>query len=183
MDPTSGAGHGDGAAVWKGVRVSPRPAPTLLVSLLVAVPVLAGCSGSSEDDVRAAAEAFLADWAAGDTAAAAAATTDPESVVGLAIYHRPRLDGNTSAQLPTAQALLPGQEADLRLGDPVPAGDLQATTMTGTLGLGDGASLQLRVLALDSAPRQLLVFFAPPSVFAERADTFDQVTDSLAGTG
>ena len=38
---------------------------------LLAVPVLAACSGNAEDDVRAAAEAFLADWAAGDTGGAA----------------------------------------------------------------------------------------------------------------
>jgi len=57
--------------------------PTLLTSLLIAVPVLAGCSGSSEDDVRTAAEAFLDDWAAGDLAAAAAATTDPGVATAL----------------------------------------------------------------------------------------------------
>ena len=123
---------------------------------------------------------LFADDPTGMQTAAAAVAADPESVVGLAIYHRPRLDGDSpAAQLPTAQALLPGQEADLRLGDRTSAGDLEATTMTGTLGLGDGASLQLRVLALDSTPQQLLVFFAPPSVFAERADTFTRVERSL----
>jgi cell division protein FtsI/penicillin-binding protein 2 len=50
---------------------------------LLAVPVLAGCSGNAEDDVRAAAEAFLEDWAAGDTAAAAGATTDPDAATAL----------------------------------------------------------------------------------------------------
>ena len=50
---------------------------------LLAVPVLAACSGNAEDDVRAAAEAFLGDWAAGDTAAAAGATTDPEAATAL----------------------------------------------------------------------------------------------------
>ncbi|WP_345770604.1 penicillin-binding transpeptidase domain-containing protein [Blastococcus saxobsidens] len=60
-----------------------RPAPTLLISLLLAAPVLAGCSGSSEDDVRTAAEAFLDDWTAGDLAAAAAATTDPEATTAI----------------------------------------------------------------------------------------------------
>ncbi|NEK57561.1 penicillin-binding protein [Geodermatophilus sabuli] len=44
---------------------------------LLALPVLAGCSGNAEDDVRSAAEAFLEDWSAGDTEAAAGATTDP----------------------------------------------------------------------------------------------------------
>jgi cell division protein FtsI/penicillin-binding protein 2 len=60
-----------------------RPAPILLTSLLLAVPLLAGCSGSSEDDVRSAAEAFLADWSGGDTAAAADATTDPDVATAL----------------------------------------------------------------------------------------------------
>ena len=60
-----------------------RPAPALLISLLVALPVLAGCSGSSEEDVRTAAQAFLDDWAGGDLAAAAAATTDPDTATAL----------------------------------------------------------------------------------------------------
>ncbi|MDP5183104.1 penicillin-binding transpeptidase domain-containing protein [Blastococcus sp. BMG 814] len=59
-----------------------RPTPVVLASLLLAVPVLAGCSGS-EDEVRAAAEAFLDDWSAGDLAAAAGATTDPASATAL----------------------------------------------------------------------------------------------------
>ncbi|MGY1705738.1 penicillin-binding transpeptidase domain-containing protein [Geodermatophilus sp. SYSU D00697] len=50
---------------------------------LLAAPVLAACSGNAEDDVRAAAEAFLQDWAAGDTAAAAGATTDPDAASAL----------------------------------------------------------------------------------------------------
>src|SRR3712207_4869950 len=50
---------------------------------LLAVAVLAACSGSAEDDVRAAGEAFLGDWSAGDTAAAAGATTDPEAATAL----------------------------------------------------------------------------------------------------
>jgi cell division protein FtsI/penicillin-binding protein 2 len=62
--------------------VRTRRGPALLTSLLLTVAV-AGCSGSGEDDVRAAAQAFLDDWAAGDTAAAAAATTDPEAATAL----------------------------------------------------------------------------------------------------
>jgi NTF2-like N-terminal transpeptidase domain len=50
---------------------------------LLAVPVLAACSGNAEDDVRAAADAFLDDWAAGDTEAAAGATTDPDVAAAL----------------------------------------------------------------------------------------------------
>ncbi|MGY1642366.1 penicillin-binding transpeptidase domain-containing protein [Geodermatophilus sp. SYSU D00703] len=65
---------------------------------LLAVPVLAACSGNAEDDVRAAAEAFLEDWAAGDTAAAAGATTDPDAAGALL--------EQTAADLPDA-ALTP----------------------------------------------------------------------------
>ncbi len=52
---------------------------------LLAVPVLAACSSEDdpEDDVRAAAEAFLGDWAGGDTAAAAGATDDPDTATAL----------------------------------------------------------------------------------------------------
>jgi cell division protein FtsI/penicillin-binding protein 2 len=44
---------------------------------MIAMPVLSACS-DSEDEVRTAARTFLDAWAEGDTAAAAAATTDPE---------------------------------------------------------------------------------------------------------
>ncbi|SDB98031.1 Cell division protein FtsI/penicillin-binding protein 2 [Geodermatophilus telluris] len=53
------------------------------VLTLLAAPALAACSGSSEDDVRAAAQAFLDDWSAGDADAAAAATTDPGAAGAL----------------------------------------------------------------------------------------------------
>jgi cell division protein FtsI/penicillin-binding protein 2 len=47
------------------------------------VPFLGACSGSAEDDVRAAAQAFLEAWSGGDTAAAARATTDPDAAAAL----------------------------------------------------------------------------------------------------
>jgi cell division protein FtsI/penicillin-binding protein 2 len=47
------------------------------------VPVLGACSGSAEDDVHDAAQAFLEAWAGGDTAAAARATTDPDAATAL----------------------------------------------------------------------------------------------------
>jgi cell division protein FtsI/penicillin-binding protein 2 len=65
------------------VRVRTRPTYALALSLLITVPGLAGCSGSAEDDVRAAAQGFLDDWAAGDTAAAARATDDPDAATAL----------------------------------------------------------------------------------------------------
>ncbi|SFT74334.1 Cell division protein FtsI/penicillin-binding protein 2 [Geodermatophilus amargosae] len=53
------------------------------VLTLLSAPALAACSGSSDDDVRAAAQAFLDDWSGGDTGAAAAATTDPDAAGAL----------------------------------------------------------------------------------------------------
>jgi cell division protein FtsI/penicillin-binding protein 2 len=44
--------------------------------VLVLAPLLAGCSSDPSDDVRAAAQAFLDDWTAGKTDAAAGETTD-----------------------------------------------------------------------------------------------------------
>ncbi len=64
------------------------------VLTLLAAPALAACSGSSEDDVRVAAQAFLDDWTAGDADAAAAATTDPDAAATLL--------AQTAADLPDA---------------------------------------------------------------------------------
>jgi cell division protein FtsI/penicillin-binding protein 2 len=47
------------------------------------VPVLAGCSGSSEDDVRNAAQTFLDAWSSGHADAAAKDTTDPDAATAL----------------------------------------------------------------------------------------------------
>ena len=47
------------------------------------VPVLGACSGSAEDDVRAAARTFLGAWADGDTTAAARATNEPDVTTAL----------------------------------------------------------------------------------------------------
>lgn len=72
-----------------------RTGPALLAALLLAGPVLAACSGGGEDEVRAAAEAFLDDWARGDAAGAAAGTTDPEAAGALL--------EQTATDLPDAQ--------------------------------------------------------------------------------
>ena len=61
----------------------PRPTPALALSLILTVPVLAACSGDAEDDVRAAAQAFLDSWAEADVAAAAKATSDAEATTAL----------------------------------------------------------------------------------------------------
>ncbi|WP_233491692.1 penicillin-binding transpeptidase domain-containing protein [Blastococcus sp. TBT05-19] len=94
-----------------------RPAPLLLTSLLMAVPVLAGCSGSSEDDVRSAAEAFLEDWAAGETGAAAEATTD--TAVATALLEQ------TAADLPGA--VLRPELGDITVEDDTATVDWTAT--------------------------------------------------------
>ncbi|MGY1739778.1 MULTISPECIES: penicillin-binding transpeptidase domain-containing protein [unclassified Blastococcus] len=75
---------------------------------LLAVPVLAACSGGSDDDeVRDAAEAFLADWADGDPEAAAAATDDPDAATALL--------EQTATDLP--EATLTADLGDVRVGD------------------------------------------------------------------
>jgi cell division protein FtsI/penicillin-binding protein 2 len=60
-----------------------RRVPAFLTSALLAVPLLAACSGNAEDDVRSAAQDFLGAWADGDTTAAAGATTDPDAATAL----------------------------------------------------------------------------------------------------
>ena len=72
-----------------------RRGPVLLSCLLLAGPVLAACSGSAEDDVRAAAQAFLTAWSEGDVAAAAEATSDPGATTELL--------EQTAADLPDAR--------------------------------------------------------------------------------
>jgi cell division protein FtsI/penicillin-binding protein 2 len=67
------------------------------VLTLLTAPVLAACSGDAEDDVRAAAQAFLDDWAAGDPAAAAGATTDPAAATALLEQTAGDLPGATLA--------------------------------------------------------------------------------------
>jgi cell division protein FtsI/penicillin-binding protein 2 len=65
------------------------------VLTLLSAPVLAACSGSSEDDVRAAARSFLDDWSGGDTDAAADATTDPGAARTLLAQTATDLPGAT----------------------------------------------------------------------------------------
>ena len=71
-----------------------RRGPALALSLILTFPVLAACSGSAEDDVRAAAQSFLENWADGDLAAAADATSDPGATTALL--------GQTAEDLPEA---------------------------------------------------------------------------------
>jgi cell division protein FtsI/penicillin-binding protein 2 len=62
----------------------PTRGPALATALLLlTAPVLGACSGNAEDDVRAAATAFLDAWAGGDLAEAAGTTTDPDAAAAL----------------------------------------------------------------------------------------------------
>ena len=74
-----------------------RRRTTVLATALavLAAPVLGACSGSAEDDVRAAAKTFLDDWAKGSRGAAAQQATD-------AAAEKKLLD-QTAADLPGAK--------------------------------------------------------------------------------
>jgi Protein kinase domain len=114
-------------------------------------------------------------------AAAARAAADPDKVVGLAIYHQPaRLTGqNPAARLGTAEALLPGRDARLVDRGQATVGQVQAQSMEGSIPLTPAVTLQVRVYVLETEPVQLLVFFAPPSLFEQRTAVFDEVAASL----
>jgi cell division protein FtsI/penicillin-binding protein 2 len=87
--------------------VRTRRTPVLVTALLVSLPVLSACSGSPEDDVRAAARSFVDAWASGDTAAAARATTDADAATALL--------EQTAADLP--DAVLTGRIGDVTVED------------------------------------------------------------------
>jgi hypothetical protein len=132
----------------------------------------------SEPDLRA----LFNDEQAALERAAGDIESDPASMVGLTIYHRPFPAGLSRAdRVTTTEALLPG-EARLVDRGMAPTGEATSQVMDGTISLPDETSLQTRVLALRTEPEQLLVFFAPPSHFTEESETFDEVADSLRMT-
>src|SRR4051812_14494433 len=55
----------------------------VLTGVLLAAPVLRACSGSAEDDVKAAAQDFLDQWTGGHPDAAAKLTSDPDATAAL----------------------------------------------------------------------------------------------------
>jgi cell division protein FtsI/penicillin-binding protein 2 len=55
----------------------------LAVTLMLTLPVLGACSGSAEDDVKAAAQGFLDNWSGGHRDAAAKATNDAPATSAL----------------------------------------------------------------------------------------------------
>ncbi|MCY1157699.1 MAG: hypothetical protein MOP51_720, partial [Citricoccus sp.] len=128
--------------------------------------------------------AFFADDPEAPAAVGRTAADDPAGVVGLAIYHRPAgLEGQSpAARIDAAEALLPGREAYLVPRGEATVGDLAGQVMEGSVQL-PGTTLQVRVLVVEADPAQLLVFFAPSSLFQERTEVFDEVAGSLRGTG
>jgi serine/threonine protein kinase len=111
---------------------------------------------------------------------AARAATDPNKVVGLAIYHQPGLSGQTpAARVDTAEALLPGRDARLVDRGPATVGQVRAQGMEGTIPLSPTVTLQVRAFVVETEPVQLLVFFAPSSLFEQRRAVFDDVAASL----
>lgn len=128
--------------------------------------------------------ALFADEADAAEQVVAQVADDPDSVVGLAVYHRPAgLSGRSpAARLGTAEALLPGREARLVDRGAQSVGGVEGQAMEGTMPLGPDVTLRVRVHVVEADPVQLLVFFAPSSVFEERAEVFDEVAASLDRT-
>ncbi|MDN4644981.1 serine/threonine-protein kinase [Arthrobacter sp. PsM3] len=117
-------------------------------------------------------------------AAAAQSASDPAGVVGLTIYHRPAgLKGYPpAARVTTAEALLPGRDAHLLDRGAVTVGEVPGQSMEGTMPLSSAATLQVRVLVVETDPVQLIVFFAPSSLFEESTEVFDEIARSLRRT-
>lgn len=127
---------------------------------------------------------LFADEPEAPAAAARTADEDPASVVGLAIYHRPAgLSGQSpAARTSTAEALLPGRDAHLLNRGAATVGEVKGQAMEGTMPLSPTVTLQVRVFVVETNPVQLLVFFAPSSLFQERSESFDEVAKSLHRT-
>jgi hypothetical protein len=117
-------------------------------------------------------------------AAAARTASDPAKVAGLAIYHRPAglINQSPTARVRTAEALLPGRDAHLVDRGPATVGEVKGQAMEGTIPLTSAVTLQVRVFVVETDPVQLLVFFAPSSLFEQRTETFDHVVGSLRRT-
>jgi hypothetical protein len=117
-------------------------------------------------------------------AGAARTASEPEKVAGLAIYHRPAGLTNQSpaTRVRTAEALLPGRDAHLVDRGPATVGEVKGQAMEGTIPLSSAVTLQVRVFVVETDPVQLLVFFAPSSLFEQRTETFDHVVGSLRRT-
>ena len=91
----------------------PRPALPLSLTLLLAVPALAACGASAEEEAWSVAEGFLADWADGRLDDAADLTTDPELTAALL--------AQTAEDLPDARLAheVDGRDGAVRIEDDV----------------------------------------------------------------
>jgi serine/threonine protein kinase len=128
--------------------------------------------------------ALFADEPDGLESAARTVTQDPASVVGLTIYHQASVLGaqSPSARVSAAEALLPGTDARLVDRGTATLGEVKGQVMEGTLPLSSSVILQVRVCVLETDSSQLLVFFAPSSLFEKNTGIFDKVAGSLHRT-
>ncbi|MDQ0864807.1 serine/threonine-protein kinase [Arthrobacter globiformis] len=128
--------------------------------------------------------ALFADEPDAPAVVARIAGQDPASVVGLTIYHQAAVVSGQSpaTRVSVAEALLPGKDPRLADRGPAKIGEVKAQVMEGTLPLSSSVTLQVRVCILETDPRQLLVFFAPTSLFEKNSAVFDKVADSLRRT-
>lgn len=128
--------------------------------------------------------ALFADEPDAPAVVARVAGQDPASVVGVTIYHQAAVvSGHSPAtRVGVAEALLPGQDPRLADRGRTKIGEVEAQVMEGTLPLSSSVTLQVRVCILETDPRQLLVFFAPTSLFEKSSPVFDKVADSLRRT-
>jgi serine/threonine protein kinase len=142
-------------------------------------------SGTGDSTVSVLSEydltALFADQPGAPALAAEQVAEDPSSVVGVAVYHggAGRSGQSASANLVTAEALLPGGDATLRDQGEATVGDVEGQRMEGTIPLSDTATLQVQVFVVETDPVGFLVFFAPVKLFDEHREVFDEVADSL----
>jgi predicted Ser/Thr protein kinase len=145
-----------------------------------------GAGGDSTVSVLSPADVtgLFADDSDGPATAARTVTQDPASVVGLTIYHQAAVLSaqSPSARVSTAEALLPGTDARLVDRGTANIGEVKGQVMEGTLPLSSSVILQVRVCVLETDSSQLLVFFAPSSLFEKNTGIFDKVAGSLRRT-
>lgn len=117
-------------------------------------------------------------------AEAARTASEPDKVVGLAIYHHPvGLSGQSpAARVAAAEVLLPGRDARLTNRGAATVGEVQAQVMDGALPLSSAVTLHVRVFVVETEPVQMLVFFSPWSLFDQRKGLFDEVAASIRKT-
>ena len=139
-----------------------------------------GAGGDSSVSVLSPADvtALFADEPDGPATAARTVAQDPASVVGLTVYHQAAVLSaqSPSARVSAAEALLPGKDARLV--------DRDRHHRRGQ-GAGHGRDASPVVLCAPAGAclcfghdtSQLLVFFAPSSLFEKNTEIFDKVAE------